>query len=83
MKSDFKQMETEMNLLAENMNSITTFSEQITNTLQDTRSQISRLSSVHSLLKRLQFLFKLPNKLKTQVSEGAYAQVRLTYLYFN
>lgn len=75
MKSDFKQMETEMNKLAENMNSITTFSEQISNTLQDTRSQISRLSSIHSLLKRLQFLFKLPNKLKSQVEEGAYSQV--------
>lgn len=75
MKSDFKQMEAEMNLLADNMNSITSFTEKISNTLQDSRTQISRLSSIHSLLKRLQFLFKLPNKLKTQMEEGSYSQV--------
>lgn len=75
MKMNFKQMETEMNLLAENMSSITCFTEQISSTLQDTRSQITRLSSLHSLLKRLQFLFKLPHKLKIQMEEGSYMQV--------
>lgn len=75
MKLDFKQMEEEMNLLAENMNSITCFTEQISNTLQDTRTQISKLSLIHSLLKRLQFLFKLPNNLKAKMEEGAYSQV--------
>ncbi|PSN42746.1 hypothetical protein C0J52_10673, partial [Blattella germanica] len=60
MKSDFKKMEDEMDLLAANMDSITSFSEQISCTLQDTRQQITKLSGVHSLLKRLQFLFKLP-----------------------
>lgn len=80
MKFDFKQMEREMNLLEENMNSITAFSEQISNTLQDTRSEISRLSSVHSLLKELQFLFKLPNNLRVQIEEGAYVQVSLNYM---
>ncbi|KAL0276673.1 UNVERIFIED_CONTAM: hypothetical protein PYX00_004191 [Menopon gallinae] len=81
MKFDFKQMEKEMNLLEENMNSITAFSEQISSTLQDTRSEISRLSSVHSLLKELQFLFKLPNNLRTQIEEGSYAQAIEDYLH--
>ena len=34
MKTDFKLMENEMDLLTSNMNSITSFSEQISSTLQ-------------------------------------------------
>lgn len=34
MKTDFKKMEDEMDLLASNMDSITSFSEQISSTLQ-------------------------------------------------
>lgn len=34
MKTDFKKMENEMELLTTNMNSITSFSEQISSTLQ-------------------------------------------------
>ena len=75
MKLDFKQMEAEMNLLANNMNSITCFTEQISKTLQHSRNKISRLSSIHSLLTRLQFLLKLPNKLKKLIEEDCYVQV--------
>lgn len=75
MKNDFKEMEDSMTLLAQNMTSITTFSEQISSTLQGTRQQIVRLSSVHSLLKKLQFLFKLPSNLKGKINEGNYTQV--------
>jgi hypothetical protein len=42
---------------------------------QDTRQQIAELSGVHSLLKRLQFLFKFPGKLRVTLQEGNYAQV--------
>jgi hypothetical protein len=45
--------------------------------LQDTRQQITKLSGVHSLLKRLQFLFKLPGKLKVTLQEGHYSQVKV------
>ncbi|KAL1137596.1 hypothetical protein AAG570_009292 [Ranatra chinensis] len=81
MESDFKKMETEMDLLATNMNSITSFSDQISTTLHDTRQQISKLSGVHSLLKRLQFVFKLPNKLKVLMEEGNYSQAVQDYLH--
>lgn len=64
-----------MDLLASNMESITSFSDQISSTLNDTRTQISKLSGVHSLLKRLQFLFKLPATLKSRMEEKNYAQV--------
>lgn len=79
MKTDFKKMETEMDLLAQNMESITSFSQQISSTLQDTREQISKLSGVHSLLKRLQFLFKLPATLKTRMEEKDYKQAVQDY----
>ena len=75
MKTDFKEMEDNMDLLAKNMDSITSFSEQISSTLQGTRQQIAKLSSVHTLLKKLQFLFKLPGNLKDKMNEENYAQV--------
>lgn len=78
MKTDFKKMETEMDLLAMNMESITSFSDQISSTLQGTRQQISKLSGVHILLKRLQFLFKLPSTLKARMEEKKYSQVTIT-----
>ncbi|XP_026471225.1 vacuolar protein sorting-associated protein 51 homolog [Ctenocephalides felis] len=80
MKTDFKKMETEMNLLASNMDSITSFSEQISYTLQDTRQQITKLSGVHSLLRRLQFLFKLPSKLKEKMEEKNYSEAVQDYM---
>jgi len=79
MKTDFKEMEESMDLLAKNMDSITSFSEQISSTLHGTRQQIAKLSSVHSLLKKLQFLFKLPGNLKDKMKEGSYAQVCIFY----
>ncbi|KAH8407667.1 hypothetical protein KR222_010131, partial [Zaprionus bogoriensis] len=81
MKDDFKQMETDVNLLMSKMQSITTFSEQITGTLQGTRSQLCRLSEKHSLLKRLQFLSTLPAKLKSLIEEQNYAQAVQDYLH--
>lgn len=78
MKTDFKKMEDSMNLLAKNMDSITSFSEQISSTLHGTRQQIAKLSSVHTLLKKLQFLFKLPGNLKDKINEENYAQVYVT-----
>lgn len=78
MKTDFKEMEESMDLLAKNMDSITSFSEQISSTLQGTRQQISKLSSVHALLKKLQFLFKLPGNLKDKMNEENYKQVYIS-----
>ncbi|XP_058463674.1 vacuolar protein sorting-associated protein 51 homolog [Malaya genurostris] len=79
MKTDFKSMETEMNLLVSNMSSITERSEKITDTLQETRSQLTRLSGKHQLLKKLQFLSSLPAKLKTLIEDGNYQQAVQEY----
>ncbi|XP_020283585.1 vacuolar protein sorting-associated protein 51 homolog [Pseudomyrmex gracilis] len=81
MKTDFKEMEESMDLLAKNMDSITSFSEQISSTLQGTRQQIAKLSSVHTLLKKLQFLFKLPGNLKDRINEENYAQAVQDYVH--
>mgnify|MGYP001793997497 FL=1 len=53
MKHDFKKMEDEMAKLSNKMSAITEFSEKISGTLQEKRQQISKLSSVHSLLKKV------------------------------
>ncbi|CAH0556107.1 unnamed protein product [Brassicogethes aeneus] len=81
MKTDFKKMETEMDLLASNMSSITSFSDQINSTLHDSREKISKLSGIHTLLQRLQFLFKLPATLKTRMEEKNYIQATQDYLH--
>ncbi|XP_025262116.1 vacuolar protein sorting-associated protein 51 homolog [Camponotus floridanus] len=81
MKADFKEMEDSMDLLAKNMDSITSFSEQISSTLHGTRQQIAKLSSVHTLLKKLQFLFKLPGNLKDRMNEENYEQAVKDYVH--
>lgn len=53
MKHDFKKMEEEMDKLRDNMSTITEFSEKITGTLQGKRQQITKLSGVHTLLKKV------------------------------
>ena len=53
MKNDFKKMEDEMDRLSTNMASITEFSGKISDTLQDRRQQIQKLSGVHTLLKKV------------------------------
>lgn len=73
MKTEFKKMETEMNLLVSNIGSITNFSDQISGQLQDSRQQLSALSEKQSLLQKLQFLSCLPTKLKQLIDEGNYA----------
>ncbi|KAM4721664.1 vacuolar protein sorting-associated protein 51 homolog [Rhinophrynus dorsalis] len=74
MKNDFKKMEDEMDGLAANMAVITEFSATISNTLQERHQHITKLSGVHTLLRKLQFLFELPARLKKCIELGAYAQ---------
>lgn len=74
MKTDFKAMEDEMKNLSENMKAITDSSDQITGTLQETRTQLTKLSEKNALLKRLSAISSLPSKLTTLVKENNYAQ---------
>jgi len=52
-------MEDEMDHLATNMAAITEFSGRISDTLQDRRQQITQLSGVHTLLKKVVLLYQL------------------------
>lgn len=79
MKTDFQIMEREMNLLVTNMSSITSFSDQITGTLSETRSQLTKLSGKHTLLKKLQFLSALPSKLLVSIEEKNYGHAVQAY----
>ncbi|CAB1316100.1 unnamed protein product [Coregonus sp. 'balchen'] len=74
MKNDFKKMEDEMDCLSTNMAAITEFSAHISGTLQDQHAQITKLSGVHTLLRKLQFLFELPARLNKCLELQAYAQ---------
>ena len=53
MKNDFKKMEEEMDNLSVKMSAITVFNDKISNTLQEKRLQITKLSGVHALLRKV------------------------------
>ena len=53
MKNDFKKMEEEMDNLSIKMSAITAFNDKISNTLQEKRLQITKLSGVHALLRKV------------------------------
>ncbi|KNC82141.1 hypothetical protein SARC_05561 [Sphaeroforma arctica JP610] len=74
MKGKFELMETEMINVQENMDSIMDLRETIHSTLDTNRRSLSQLSGVHLLLKKLQFLFELPSRLKRCVEIKAYRQ---------
>ena len=78
MKSQVDGMEEEMARLVENMSTISNLSAGITDTLSERRQRICKLSDSHSLLKKLQFLFELPARLKQCVDMESYKQA-VTY----
>ncbi|CAK8690046.1 unnamed protein product [Clavelina lepadiformis] len=73
MKRDFREMEKEMVKLTSNMAAITHLNSQISSTMQGNRQQINKLVGVHSVLKKLQFLFELPSRLKKCLATKSYA----------
>lgn len=72
MRTDFKIMQEEMNKLSENMNKITSFSAQISDSLKESGNNVSRLCGTRQLLDKLQFLFLLPSQLNKAITEGRY-----------
>ncbi|XP_049870088.1 vacuolar protein sorting-associated protein 51 homolog [Pectinophora gossypiella] len=73
MRSDFQIMQEEMNKLSDNMNKITTFSAQISESLKESGNNVSRLCGTRQLLDKLQFLFLLPSQLNKAIIENRYA----------
>ena len=73
MKSNVESMESEMANLNDNMSGISQQCTEITEALGPNRDKIRRLTNVHNLLKRLQFIFDLPTRLNRCLSAGQYA----------
>jgi vacuolar protein sorting-associated protein 51 len=80
MKKDFKTMEDEMTHLISTMSSINTNNHQIHQTLDHRRQEIRKLTSIHVLLQKLQYLFQLPTKLKEYADECQYELAVNTYM---
>lgn len=64
MRQDFKHMEQEMTKLKHSMVSINEMSSQIDTALSPHKAKINKLASIHELLRKLQFLYGLPGRLK-------------------
>jgi hypothetical protein len=79
MKKDFKTMEDEMTRLISTMSSINTNNHQIHLTLDNRRGEIRKLTSIHLLLQKLQYLFQLPTKLKEYAYDNQYDLAVNTY----
>ncbi|KAL9546973.1 hypothetical protein MBANPS3_006396 [Mucor bainieri] len=72
MKSNVESMESEMSRLNENISNISKQSKTINEELGPNRQKIQQLSNVHNSLKRLQFIFELPNRLQHCLVKGKY-----------
>ena len=54
-------------------------SGKISSRLEDRRERMNKLSSVHGLLQKLQFLMDLPTTLKDKIDNGEYGQAVRVY----
>ena len=79
MKKDFKTMEDEMTHLISAMSTINSNNHQIHSTLNNRRQEIRKLTSIHLLLQKLQYLFQLPTKLKEYADDNQYDLAVNTY----
>ncbi|RUS21905.1 hypothetical protein BC937DRAFT_91072 [Endogone sp. FLAS-F59071] len=74
MKSNVQNMESEMDRLTNNMSKITEQCATVNTALGPRREKIQQLNGVHNLLKKLQFIFELPNRLNQCLANESYAQ---------
>lgn len=80
MSSNFDLMEIELANLSENMAKITAGTTQVQSSLKDRREELKKLSSTHSLLKKLHFIFELCPKMTTLMENGSYHDAVKYYL---
>ncbi|XP_065071080.1 vacuolar protein sorting-associated protein 51 homolog [Rhopilema esculentum] len=73
MKNDFHKMEDEMRKLDSTLSKVMEFSDDVSSAFQEKREQISKLSGIHILLQKLQFLFELPSRLNKCMDMGQYS----------
>ena len=74
MKDQVEGMETEIETLISTMDSVGKRSGQINKSLQPKRERVENIQSLQRLIKRLEFLFELPLRLKRSIELEAYTQ---------
>ncbi|KAH6563083.1 hypothetical protein BASA62_008742 [Batrachochytrium salamandrivorans] len=80
MKSNAEEMELQISLLEKKICTVTKSAENIHSTLAPQRAKIHQLSGVHSLIKKLNFLFELPSRLSQCYKNKQYTQAVLFYV---
>ena len=79
MSNHFDKMEEQLMELSSNMEKITVSSEEISKNLATRRQDLSKLSATDGVLKKLQFLFDLPPKMKRYIEEKKYDEAISSY----
>ncbi|ETO32607.1 hypothetical protein RFI_04508, partial [Reticulomyxa filosa] len=74
MKGQVESMELEMNRLMDNMKTIEQASNRLESSFENNRAEIEKLVGVRDLLKQLEFLFDLPQRLKQNIKIKSYGQ---------
>ncbi|ETV67484.1 hypothetical protein H257_16345 [Aphanomyces astaci] len=72
MKTNVESMESEVKKVVDSMGKITVQSENVSNALAPFRSKVEKLVGVRRLLKRLEFIFQLPQRLKSAMKAQEY-----------
>ncbi|MCL4133936.1 UNVERIFIED_CONTAM: hypothetical protein GTU68_027072 [Idotea baltica] len=80
MKEGSAQMSAQVSRLQENMSKITESSQNITKDLQGRRDKLSHLLGIHSTLKKLQFLFQLPQNIDECIKEKKFSEGVRSYV---
>ncbi|KAI8921646.1 hypothetical protein BC831DRAFT_476199 [Entophlyctis helioformis] len=79
MKSNAEEMTAKMALLETKISSITAAADDLHSVLAPQRAKIHQLSGVHNLIKKLNFVFELPNRLLECTKKRQFAQAVLFY----
>uniref|UniRef100_A0A914X9U5 Vacuolar protein sorting-associated protein 51 homolog n=1 Tax=Plectus sambesii TaxID=2011161 RepID=A0A914X9U5_9BILA len=79
MRTDLAAMEQKMDALADNMQRISTLSEQVGSALGGQRNNVCKLARAHRTLKSLEFLFDLPKKLQSLVERKEFGPAVRAY----
>jgi hypothetical protein len=79
MKSKVESMDEQIKNLVSNMEELSMSSKSIGEALAPNRSKIIKLSGIRQLLTNLNFLFNLPERLKSSINVKAYAQAVKDY----
>ncbi|CAG8452606.1 7308_t:CDS:10 [Scutellospora calospora] len=74
MKNNVESMESEMDQLSKSISNISNVTSSVNTALGPKREKIRQLTGVHDLLKKIQFIFELPTRLKSCLDQKSYAQ---------